>query len=224
MTNPKLQLQKWRNWIEIITSEVRDLVHYKEIFFETHNIIDANSDIHCPSSFYDFLRIGWVSFAAMAVRRQIKSKDGSISLCQLLEEIVEHPFVITLKSFADLYKTTLYPELAELDFKQFKSKEGDFVDSQIVRADLLSVRSSAKVIEVFADKRLAHRDRSELESVGTFDELHAAIETLHQVTIRYRLLFLAIGGSSLIPTHQYDWKAIFYHPWIKGVIPAAENG
>lgn len=209
------RLDKWRRWIVIIIEEVQNLVHFREVFLQTQKIIHDNEALHRPSSFYDFIKVGWVSYAAMAVRRQIKSKDGSISLAQLMEEIITEPVAVSFAAYEELYKDCPIPGLAKSDFRQFKSPLGEFVDVEMVKADLTLLKSSVLEIERFADKRLAHRDKGELGKVGTFDELHAAVETVHNLTLKYRLLLTGIGGDSLIPIHQFDWRAIFYVPWIK---------
>ena len=35
-----------------------------------------------------------------------------------------------------------------------------------------------------------------------------------RLVMKYRLLLKADGSDSLVPTWQYDWKAVFREPWI----------
>ena len=75
-------------------------------------------------------------------------------------------------------------------------------------------KKAAKTCEEFADKRIAHRDKREPKVIPTYDQLDDCIDLLDSLYVKYHLLFFAEGMITLYPEPQYDWKSIFYQPWL----------
>lgn len=79
----------------------------------------------------------------------------------------------------------------------------------MVKTDLETVKLQAKKIEDFADKRIAYHDKKKPKKLPTFTEVDDCINLLDQLYVKYHLAFHSSSMESLMPTYQYNWKAIF---------------
>jgi len=208
------KLKKWLRWLDVIKTEVQNLVMAKRTFHEVQQLISDNPMLHQPNSFYGYLSRTYVSHVVIGIRRQIKCDKQSISMARLLEELIESPQVLTRKYYVDLYKGSIVENFADQDFNKFAAPGMPYIDSTHVAADLTRLRNYTKRCEDFADKRVAHRDKTEPKELPTFMEVDECIALLDELYVRYFMLFHASHMDSLLPTRQFDWRAIFRVPWI----------
>ena len=206
---------KWVRWIETICAEIEHLCYLKHIFSEVQAIIHANPNLPRGNSFYEFLNHGYTASGVMGVRRQVKQQKDSISLASLLNDIQDNPQIISLQKFKSLYGESIFDrEMAESDFNGFKAPDADHVNPDMVNQDLSSLMISVQGCEKFADRKLAHSDSQTVEPHPTFNDLHACIDLIEELALKYRLILTAKGGNSLTPTILGNWKVIFKVPWI----------
>lgn len=208
------KLKKWLQWLEVIKAEVQDLVMAQRTFHEVQQLIIDNPSLHQPNSFYDYLSRTYVSHVVIGLRRQIKYDNQSISMARLFKELIESPQVLTRSYYVGLYKGSVTEDFADKDFNKFAVPGAPYIDPIFVDTDLTRLRDATKRCEDFADKRVAHRDKREPKELPTFNEVDACITLLDELYVRYFMLFHASHMDSLLPTRQYDWKAIFRVPWI----------
>jgi hypothetical protein len=208
------KLRKWLKWLKVIHDEVQDLVTIKYIFWEVQNIIKTNRRIHQQSAFYSYLGNTYVSHVVMAVRRQLKVDNQSISFARLLEEIVDSPQTLSREYYIGLYKGSGAENLAEGDFDNLFGASHVHVCPHMVCNDLAQIKKVAQQCEEFADRRVAHRDNRDPKVLPRFDELDTCIECLDKLYVKYHRMFHAQAIDSLMPTYQNDWKAVFREPWI----------
>lgn len=208
-------IEKWLQWMEVIKDEVQELVMTKRTFHEVQQLIKDNPALHLSNSFYDYLSRTYVSHVVIGVRRQIKSKGNDcISMAKIFKELIKSPQDLTRCYYVGLYKGTNMERFADKDFNKFATPGFPHIDPTLVAADLTRLLDASKRIEDFADKRVAHRDQREMEELPTFNDVDACIDLLDELYVRYYMLFYAKNMGSLLPTRQYDWKAIFRIPWI----------
>jgi hypothetical protein len=86
----------------------------------------------------------------------------------------------------------------------------DDVDAEIQE---LKIRTS-RVVE-FADKAVAHHDRTPPSELPTYGEIEQAVSHCESLIQKYIGLFRATDQEMGIHM-QYDWTAIFRVPWIRG--------
>jgi hypothetical protein len=208
------KLRKWLNWLRVIHDEVQHLLISQNIFWEVQNIIVTNPRLHQPSAFYSYLGNTYVSHAVMGVRRQLKADKQSISFVRLLEEIVDSPQILSREYYVGLYKGSAVEDLADQDFDKFSGTSHAHFCPHMVCNDLAQLKEVARRCEEFADKRVAHWDKRDLKVLPRFDDLDMCIEFLDKLYVKYHLMFHAQAMDSLMPTYQYDWKAVFREPWI----------
>jgi len=209
------KLEKWLRWFDVIKVEVRDLVVAKHTFNEVQNMIRSNPKLHKHSSFYDYFARTYVSHVVIGLRRQIKRDDRSISMSRLFEEMIETPQVLSRRYFTDKYKGLVAEQFADKDFDKFSTPGSPHIDPKLVEKDLAHLRAVTQRCEDFADKRLAHRDKREPKQPPTYKEVDDCVDLLDEFFVKYFRLFKGPSMDSLLPTWQYDWKAIFRVPWIK---------
>lgn len=208
------KLSKWLRWLEVIKGEVQDLVVTKHTFHEVQGLIKDNPLLHQPTSFYDYLSRTYVSHIIIGLRRQLKCDKQGISMARLFEEMIETPQAFTRRHYVSLYKGSVVERFADKDFNKFAAPKAPHIDPTLVAADLARLRGASKRCEEFADKRVAHRDKREPKELPTYKEVDACIDLLDELYVRYFLLFHASNMETLLPTWQYDWKAVFRLPWI----------
>lgn len=203
--------QQWREWFQTIFEDVQGALINRTIFQEVRAMIDANPKIQKHSSFYEWMANVYADSGSMAVRRQLDPDTRSVSLARLLNDIAEHPDILSRDRFVALYR----PELrgaAHHEFDREVGKGTPYIDPRAVEADLEALRKATADVERYGTKRVAHLDVVGPKNVPTFGELEAAIELLRALLKKYMLLLLAVSYND--PEWIYDWKAIFREPWL----------
>ena len=208
------RLSKWLRWLEVIKSEIQDLVVSKYTFHEVQKMIAENPTIQVGNSFYRYITSTYVSHTVIGLRRQVKADPQSISLALLLQELIKTPEVLSRKYYLALYKGSTVKDLADKDFDRFAAQGASHIDPSQVEKDLNRLRDITKKCEDFADKRIAHRDKREPKDLPTYNEVDDCINLLDELYVKYLLMFEAKAMDTLLPTWQYDWKEIFRTPWI----------
>lgn len=209
------KLAKWIRWLKIIESEIQSLVVAKHTFHEIQRVINSNPELHQPSHFYDYLSQTYISHVLIGLRRQLKSDTQSISIARLFEELIQSPQSFSRAYFVEKYKGSILEHHANSDFNKFAQPEMDHIDPNLVQANLKQLRKFTKSCEDFADRIIAHRDKTPPKQLPTFNEVDACIDLLDKLYVHYFLLFHASSMETLLPVWQYDWQAIFRVPWIK---------
>jgi hypothetical protein len=209
------KLKKWVKWLEYINEDVTRLVIARDIFWSVQNLIKNNKRIQKPSSFFRYFGDTYISFITMGIRRHIKIDSQSISFSRLLCEIGCNPEKISRQFFRELYRGSSVEFLADSDFNQFCDNPNDtHISSRMVQDDLKQLREKAQLIEEYADKKIAHRDKKEPKIIPTFFDADKSIDFLDELYRKYHLIFHAESTiESVMPIYQYDWQQIFDYPW-----------
>lgn len=206
----------WNEWLSTILTDVRGLLINRHIFQEVQKIIRSNAKIQLESSFYEWMGNVYAASAVIGVRRQLDMDKRSISFARLFDEIIKNPQVISRERFTALYKGSVVPKsYAHRDFDRFSGPGGSHVNPELVKVDLSVLEQKAEGIRKFANKRIAHFDKSEFRQVPTYVELDECLDYLEELLKKYLLLFRAEGDLRIVPTWQYDWQQIFRLPWIE---------
>ena len=235
------KLEKWLRWMETIQGKIRGLLRDTNMFWEVQDIIRANPRIQKPSAFYSYLGRTYLSHALSGLRRQIKPQKDSISFVGLLDDIAKNPEELSRSYYRSLCAYPDGPDISQIemegkeeleevgivdtsqlkdsipvdDFAPYADAIGEHVCPQVLSDDLKMLKSAAENLEEYADKRIAHWDKRKPKVVPTFGELDDCIKLLDKTYVKYHLLFYAESIDTLMPTYQYEWKAIFLEPWLK---------
>jgi hypothetical protein len=81
---------------------------------------------------------------------------------------------------------------------------------------LLHLFTQTDQIRHYVDRRTAHYDQRGIQKpVPTFNDLTECLGLFERLIKKYEILLTGAGYSALLPVFEYDWKAIFYFPWLR---------
>lgn len=214
MTHDEL-FKQWDEWLEIIYTDIQELVIRRHIFWEVQKIIRANPRIQKSSSFYTWMGSVYAVVASIGIRRQIDKRKDVISFYRLLFEIRRKPEVLSRKRYVSLYRE---PEIrargADRHFDRFAGRGKPHVDPRIVEKDITDLTAITSKIKDYANERVAHFGKTGPKMVPVYKDLDECIDVMEDLLIKYWALFRAETIRALLPTWQFDWKEIFREPWI----------
>ena len=181
------------------------------------DIVKKNEHLDKRSMFFGFFISTYGDSLVMGIRRQVKeTNDDSISLAKLLSEISENPELITRSDFYELYQDA-DPFLKALhmqkSFDEFADPNSSFINGERVRSDLRKLKEICLKAENYADKKVAHWDKTEPSLDFTLEDIFKALDYLGELIQRYSVLLFAIN-LDLHPHPQYPVFHIFQEPWI----------
>jgi hypothetical protein len=242
MTAEDKAFRIWSQSFNVICKEVTDLVIGRYIFLEVQHIIKENPKIQKPSSFYGLFGITYRDWAVMNVRRQLDNRTDSVSLVRLLREMAQKPQVLSRQRYVATYADELMrgrslspsspgsvnkrqsgayrlcrfeaEQIANVSFDGYAGSGNTHIPKCVIERDRVKFEEAGDKIKTFANKRVAHLDKSPPTRPPSSPELDPCIELLERLVLKYEFIFEASAPQSLLPTWQYDWKAIFYDPWI----------
>jgi hypothetical protein len=215
MTSQDETFQKWARWIQTILDDVQGTLLNRYVFREVQSIVAANPKIHQASAFYDWMTTQYQVTASVGVRRQLDVREDSISLARLLTQVQKHPDILTRDRHVAAFTERGYPEEAGNDsFDELAGDGEPRIQPDAVAVELNDFRAKGERIRVHTNKRIAHTDADDLAELPTNADLEASLECMERLVKRYVLLLRGDSYGRLVPTFAYDWKAIFYHPWI----------
>jgi len=156
----------------------------------------------------------YATTTVIGIRRQLDTDKDSVSFARLLKEIQENSEVLSRDRYVALHEGSVIPvQIASSHFDRFAGAGYPYVNSARVDLDLCILKQKAAGIRKFANKRIAHFDRSDFANLPTYAELDDCLDYLEDLLKKYLALFRA-EMHSIIPVWQFDWKAIFRVPWI----------
>jgi hypothetical protein len=210
--------KKWLEWIERVYREVVNLFLYRSFYRRVAEITQANDAIP-PSSFFDALGAWYATTQAMAVRRQTDTDRKAVSLARLLENMAEHPQVMSRERHVEIWTAAgdeeHWRERGSQEYDKFAGAGSDQIPKERYEADLKCFQDAAQPIKDYVDRLVAHNDQRELEELPTYEDLNGAIEILEELLNKYMVLLKSEGVPNADPVHQEDWARIFRVPWLR---------
>lgn len=206
--------RRWRRWFKHIQDQIIEMAHHRRIYREVTAMIQANPRLQVPSAFYDWMQSAYVNDLTVAIRRLVDWDKRSISLVRLMQEIENHPEVITRKRFLARYDDGHPRDLAQGDFERFAKPGAAQIDPEVIRGHRRELVEAQRRLRQFVNRHVAHRDRHPMRHLPTFLELDACIDLLERLVKVYALLLEQVGLAEVVPVIQYDWKSPFRVAWI----------
>jgi hypothetical protein len=203
------RLQRVLQWLDIISSEVIELITNNYIFWEVQSIIRANPRLQkAESAFYEWMGSVFAHSAAMGVRRQASLNDQSVSLHRLLDELKTYPNLVSRDFHRNLYAhfgSDHILESADKIYDEYVGYQLGALDPSQVQKDIDSLVQASRKIHYYADRVVAHYDPKGLNHiVPTFSDLGSCLLELDVLVCKYLLLMKAEHKISLLPTFVYD--------------------
>jgi hypothetical protein len=145
---PEAPPGSWWVWLSThIRPEVYGMHLHRHVWQETQSVLRANPAL--PESYWwDFLAETYAVTQTIALRRQVDTRRGTISLVRLLDRIARHARLVTRDYFLSHYGDDRRAVvLGEQHWEEtFAGRVEDHLDSAIPRADLAAL--TAAVSEV----------------------------------------------------------------------------
>ena len=202
-------LENLRKDLSVIEDEIEDLLYYRDIFkYLNHQIID--SDIHKDNPYLNFFANGFFVSSISSIFRLLDSNINSISLLNLLREIVANRELFTRDWYLKAAEEIVLLEGEILhpndDFSLFSNLE------KVLKEDIETLLTMKFQLAPLRNKRIAHRDRKYLGDFNLeFREIDQYIDTLDELGVKYSLLLTQIGFTDhtmhVKILRKYDWKA-----------------
>ena len=207
------------SWFKSIKNQIFSNHHRRQVYREVMAMVDANAALQVPSAFYTWMRTVYVYDTTIAIRRLVDRDRRVVSFVRLMEEITDHPEVMTRRRFVARYPDWLR-RAGHRDFERFASPAAQRVHRRIIGRHQRELVASAQRLKRFVDKHVAHNDRRPMRRLPTYAELDDCIDLLGRLVKDYTLLLEQKGLTDVEPVIQYDWKAPFRVAWIQPLTTA----
>jgi hypothetical protein len=227
----------WIRVIERIETEQTNQAWSHQMFRLFRAVFDKNEMLSKEGGFiFDWIALNYLGAALMLLRRELDQQAGAENLRNLLHDIIEHPEILTRARYCAAWGESepFDAALANRAFDKFSPKQIagnrdlDFIDPELVKADLDQIVAAAERLREYAERTRAHRtpERGIDTSDITFLALHKAIADVRRVVAKfYALLTLrCIANWEMVP--QFDPIAPFMQPWVmdrEAVVAAAKR-
>lgn len=207
---------KWNKWLTLIYTDIQQALINRDIFRETMAVIQANPKIHSYGTFYSWMQTVYSQAAIAAVRRQADRGKNVVSFARLLSAVGKSPTVISRERFTAYYNNGNPPEhIGHQHFDKLAGKGQSCISTAMIQQDLALLQTKYAAIKPFANKRIAHYDQKAFHEVPTWKELDDCLDLLETLLKKYLSMFRAEIHLFIVPKRQFEWKKIFWVPWIE---------
>jgi len=211
---------KWQGWIGQIAADLQRTLLDQVLFDGFREVCEQNGewiDSNQGDLFAGLVKRSYAASAFMAIRRQLKTKDGSVSLLRLLDELTAQAHQVTLDRYKELQdegRMVTYDWRRAALEKLSDGQAKEVVSRQRVEEDSAKLRQLNNHIEEVADRVIAHRDPRGSEGKVSFDDLHASIDAFDLVVHKYIVFFTGTywTDGTLKPNVTDAWMNIFKVP------------
>jgi hypothetical protein len=217
---------KWQGWVKKIEADLQRALLDKVLFDGFRELCEQNGewiDSNHGQLFTGLVKRSYAASAFMAIRRQIKRDDQSISLVRLLRQLADQAHQMTLERYKQLQDeggNSKFDWRRDALEKLSDGQKKDLVSKARVEKDIDEIRQLTEHIEQIADRVIAHHDSRGTEAQASFDDLRTSIEALDRIVHKYIVFFTGSywADGTLKPNVIPVWKNIFKVPLKK---PAA---
>ena len=190
------KIDKWRKWSKSICHDSGNMILSMEMFLAIQQMVNKNLPMQSEDYFYTYLNDTYLAHVVMMLRKHAKtrhigdvsislckpnkSRDNSISLAVLGQELLDHPDQIP----------------TSFDSQQFQMKLDYF-------------KACAKKVEGFADRVIAHSDKRPPDYVPTYTEVHEAIAAMDSLAVQCHMVLGDSQMVTCKPVIQGGWLSVF---------------
>ena len=218
MTFPRdSKVESWQDDMGRIAADVVGLYFVRNVHRAVNEIVATNDELP-PSIFLSYLNMTYVNTQTIAVRRHLDPDDRAVSLAGVMTEIAAEPECLTRERFLATHVFGFQPRTEDDWYRNFAGTTDDRVDPKIVTEDLDTLRAATRSHKRWANMRVAHTDRGEIEPEdrATFAELDRAIDVIGLLFRKYDLLLRGAESPVILDWDpKPDLVALFSLPWVR---------
>jgi hypothetical protein len=172
--------------LDELRTEVIELATDRDIYWKVQReVIQKNHRLlTMRSAFFDMLNDAYAHAAASRIRRLLDRDSRTVSLRQLIEQLIEDP----------------------------SSLRGNLTNDDL-RNDLEALHKTCEHVKAYVDQVVAHHDRNRTASSPTHRELNEAIDTVVSVFKRYYAA-VTNTDLDVVVSYLEDPLRIFSFPWL----------
>jgi len=213
---PDAQLVQWREWCEgPIRNHVLNMHAHRYVWQQLQQIISENTNV--PASYWwTFLQETYAASQAVAIRRQADVRKDVVSLGRLIHTVKANAAHLTRDRWMALWGADDLRHASAFWDAEFAGNISTHLDPAIPAADLRQLRETAKDVKGYADQHVAHTAESAVtdQITLTYDDLHAAIDSIGDLFRKYHHLLTGISYGRLVPHIYPSWTDVFKQPWM----------
>jgi hypothetical protein len=211
----------WVRVVERIRAEQVSQAWHDQLFRLVRAVFTNNRTLSDQGGFlFNWMKENYGDASLMVVRRELDKQRHTENLRHLLEDIIEHPEVLTRARYVAQWPRA-EAHLADGVFDQFTpakvpgSPHEDYIDPNVVKADLDRVIDDAARVRDYAERTRAHRTPEQgLSGPITFRDLRQALVDIRSVVGKYYALLTLMSVTEWEPVAQYDTIAPFTRAWV----------
>lgn len=208
-----LTYRRWVRWWNLLFDDIKTIAHHRDLYRQVTAMVEANPALHVPSAFYDWMQLAYVTSQASAIRRLVDWDRRSVSLIRLIEEIADHPEVISRRRFVGLYRGHLPTRFGHRGFERVARSGTDMVAPRLIRRHRRDLLIAHRRLRIFVNKYVAHRDKRPMRRLPTYADLDRCVDVVERLGKEFSFILKA-EGTSVVPVMPYDWKKPFRVAWI----------
>lgn len=207
-------------WLEKINKEITLLFHHLDLFKKLNDIIARNKQLkRMDSTLIAWMRNAFTVDLIVGLGRICDTDRRTESLVRFLEQLKEHPDLLSRSAYVKLYKSddVHMLQIANRDFDRIAGDGVEIFKIDKIEADIcrLIEEDPCRKIKNFRDQYVAHSDAIKDGAPPIYDELFAAFEIIEQVVKKYNILLRAANIAHATPTIQGNWEEALTIPWIE---------
>jgi hypothetical protein len=206
--------RRWVRWWNVLFDDIKTIAHHRDLYRHVTAMVQANPALHVPSAFYDWMQRAYWMEQAVAIRRLVDWDWRSISLIRLIEQIADHPEVLSRHRYVAHHKSQHGKYIGHRTFDRMAGVGAKQLRRRTIRQHQRELLKAHQRLRVFVNKHVAHRNRTPMRRLPTYAELDACVDVLEKLAKEYSLILKA-EGTDVVPTIVYDWKKPFRVAWIQ---------
>lgn len=216
--------EKLRSDLMAVGNEVGHLWQYHDLFWKMMEITNNNEQVlKVGGDYLNWLKNSYIEAGSMAFRRQLDRDTRSISVINVLREILDNHGQFTRELFQR--NISFAPDHPMHKLKKAEWDEagrtfdasfgnGGHLGPAIVQADIDLIETEAAAIKEQANKEIAHKDRKGMSGAKATGEIFEhCLGLLDELVNKYSHLLNGKPYGSLRPKFEYDVEEVFTFPW-----------
>jgi hypothetical protein len=208
--------RRWVRWWRVLFDDIKTIAHHRDLYRQVAAMVEQNPALHVPSVFYDWMQRAYWMGQAVAIRRLVDWDSRSISLIRLIDQISDHPEVLSRRRYVRHYKNPRMKQMAHRHFDQMARPGADQMSRRTILGHRRELLVAHRRVRVFVNKHVAHRDKHPMRRLPTYAEFDGCVDVLEKLAEKYSLILKA-EGTDVVPTIIGDWKKPFRVAWIQSV-------
>lgn len=208
------KFRQWKGQFNVIKQQITGLALRRFIYREVTKLIQEDPRLQVRSAFYDWMRAVYVTDMTVSIRRLIDWDKRTVSFIRLIEDIKQHPDVISRRRFTHPYKN-LIKQYGHRDYERFAKPGHNMLDRRVIENHRRMIVRSQKRLRRYLNTQIAHTSKNQLRKFPTYSDLEKCLDTLESLLREYALLFEQVAIVQAAPVIQYDWKAPFRVAWLQ---------